>query len=118
MGEGAIRGEPTWRSPTRASGALMAHLRVVVGSVELSKHDPAEGRQRSLTLLVGQQTPELIERQRPNDSRARGGATSDPLLDMGLLLLLFDSLYEPIPPAATGRPARLWVCPGIPVKGR
>ena len=51
---------------------LIAHLRVVVRSVELSKHDPAEGRQRSLTLLVGQQTPESIERQRPNDSRARG----------------------------------------------
>ena len=55
-------------------------------TVELTRYDG-----QVVTLLDGQQAPELIERQRPNDSRARGGARSDPLLDMGLLLVMPDS---------------------------
>src|SRR4051812_17113738 len=94
----------------------MAHLRVVVGSVELSKHDPAEGRQRSSTLLVGQQAPELIERQRPNDSRARGGAMSAASGDMVHLLRRWNGGIQSIPPTAAGLPRRFWASPPISVK--
>ena len=60
------------RSHTDVITTFIAHLPFVARRVELSKHDAAERHQRSLTLFVRQQTPELIEHQRPTIG-GRGG---------------------------------------------
>src|SRR5512142_2211076 len=72
MADGVASADPPSQSTTRASRELIAHLLIVARCVELSNHDAAEGYQRSLTLFVRQPIPELVERRRPNDGRARG----------------------------------------------
>ena len=118
MADGVASDDPSWRSTTRASREFIAHLLIVARRVELSNHDAAEDQQRSLTLLVRQPIPELVERRRPNDGRARGGATTAAPRDTGHLLGSLGVELGSILPAASGRPARLWGCPPIPVKAR
>src|SRR5262249_61318981 len=86
MADGAAPTGTPSRSTVHASRELMAHLRIAARRVELSHHDAAEDDQRPLTLLVRQPSPELVERRRPNDRRARGGATIAGPGDAGLLL--------------------------------
>jgi hypothetical protein len=83
------------------------HLLNAARRVELPKYDGAERGQRLLTLLVRQQAPELVERQLPGDVRARGGAKTAILPDMGHLLGPIASELLSIQPAAVGQPARL-----------
>jgi hypothetical protein len=106
------------RSTTRASRLFIAHLLIVARCVELSKDDAGESYQRVLPLFVRQQIPESVERPRPDGVRARGGATTVAIRDMGHLLAPLDGEFESIPPAAAGRPARLWGDPRIPVKAK
>src|SRR5512135_2965280 len=116
VGDEVTPADPSSRSRTRASRAFIAHLQVVGGCVELSKHDAAEGEQRSLTLFVRQQIPELVDRQRSDDRWARGGARTAAPLDMGHLLASLGGEFQPIPPAVPGQPVRLWECPPISVQ--
>jgi hypothetical protein len=51
---------------------FITHFLVVASRVELSEHDAAEGYQRSLTLFVRQQTPELVQRHQLSDGRPTG----------------------------------------------
>src|SRR4051812_36566868 len=60
----------------------ITHLPVVARCVELTDHDAAERVQRSLTLLVGQEAPELVEPRWPADIRAGGGAVTAAARDM------------------------------------
>src|SRR5262249_20948040 len=118
MADGAAPTGTPSRSTVHASRELMAHLRIVARRVELSHHDAAEDDQRPLTLLVRQPSPELVERRRPNDRRARGGATIAAPRGTGHLLGSLGVELGPIPPAGEGQPARLSGCPPIPVKAR
>src|SRR4051794_26749180 len=81
-GDGAARAALSSRWPGTVSGTVIAHLLIVARCVELSKHDPAEGHQRSLTLFVRQQTPELVECRRLDDRQRRGGVMSSVARDM------------------------------------
>src|SRR4051812_21170962 len=54
----------------------ITHLPVVARCLELPDHNAAEGDQRLLTLLVGQEAPELVEPRWPDDRRAGGGAVT------------------------------------------
>src|SRR3954470_17578924 len=63
----------------------ITHLPVVARCIELTDHDAAESDQRPLTLLVGQETPELAEPRWPDDGRARGGAVTVAARDMIVL---------------------------------
>src|SRR6516165_2784838 len=116
--DGVAPAGPPSRSMTRVSREFIAHLLIVARRAELSHHDAAEGDQRSLTLLVRQPIPELVERRRPHEGRGRGGATTAAARDMGHLLGSLGVELGSIPPAEGGRPARLWGCPPIPVKAR
>jgi hypothetical protein len=78
---------------------IIAHLLIVVRCVELSQHDPTEGYQRSLTLFVRQQTPELVERRWLDNRQARGGAMSSVVRDMEYLLEPHRGGRESNPPA-------------------
>src|SRR3954454_22475364 len=60
----------------------ITHLPVVARCIELTDDDAAESDQRSLTLLVVQETPELVEPRWPDDRRARGGAVTAAARDM------------------------------------
>src|SRR5436190_284494 len=104
MADGVAPAGTPWRSTARASRALIAHLRIVARRVELPDHDAAEGDQRSLALLLRQPIPELVERRRPNDRRARGGATTAAPRDTGHLLGSLGVELRSIPPAEGGRP--------------
>jgi hypothetical protein len=42
-------------------------LPLVARCIELTDHDAAESNQRSLTLLVGQEIPKLVEPRWPDD---------------------------------------------------
>jgi hypothetical protein len=96
--------------------AFIAHLLIVAVRVQVSKHDAAESYQRSLTLFVREQTPELDERHRPDNGRARGGAMVAMRRDMGHLRANLGCGLQSIPPAESGRLARLSVCLRISVK--
>jgi hypothetical protein len=78
---------------------VIAHLPIVVRCVELSQHNPAESFQRSLTLFVRQQTPELVERRGLDDRQVRGGAMSSVARDMEYLLEQHRGVRESSPPA-------------------
>src|SRR3954447_22950411 len=93
-----------------ASRVGITHLPVVARCIELTDHDAAEGDQRSLTLLVGQQTPELVEPRWPDDGRARGGAVTAAARDMVDLPGPPGGGHGSIPPDAAGRRSRLWAC--------
>src|SRR3954467_12952796 len=111
-------------TPSGLPSALMSpalrvgitHLPVVARRVELTDHDAAEGDQRPLTLLVGQEIPELVEPRRPDDGRARGGAVTAAARDMVDLPGPPGDGRGSIPPDAASRRARLWACPQGPVK--
>src|SRR5262249_31195764 len=118
LADGVASAGPPSRSMTRVSREFIAHLLIVARCVGLSHHDAAEGGQRSLTLLVRQPIPELVERRGPDDRRARGGATTVAARDMGHLQGSLGIERGSIPPGEAGRPARLWGCPAISVKAR
>src|SRR4051794_19208657 len=105
--KGVFAVAPSSRSRTPASRDFIAHLRVVSRRVDLSGHDAAEDRQRSLALFVRQATPEVVDLRRPDGRVARGGARPATVLDIGYLLARLDAGFEPNPPAVAGRPARL-----------
>src|SRR5262249_62244265 len=90
--------------------------RADAGGGELPGAGGAEGAQRPPTLLVGQATPELAELRRPDDGRARGGAVTAVARDMVDLPGPPNGGHGPIPPDASSRRARLWVCPPDLVK--
>src|SRR6478609_8791040 len=94
----------------------ITHLPVVARCIELTDHDAAEGDQRPLTLLVGQEIPELVEPRRPEDGRARGGAVTAAARDMVDLPGPPDDGCGSTRPDAASRRARLWACPQSPVK--
>src|SRR5262245_51528980 len=94
----------------------ITHLPVVAKCIELTDHDAAEGDQRPLTLLVGQEAPELVEPRWPNDGRARGGAVTAAARDMVDLPGPPYGGHGSIPPDTAGRRARLSACLPDPVK--
>jgi hypothetical protein len=108
--------DPSSRSTAHVSGALISHLLVVARGVELSNHNAAESCQRSMTLFVRQQAPELVALQRPDLAPARGGAMTAALLDIGHLLVSLGSGIESNPRVEAGRQARLWGDLSISVK--
>src|SRR3954454_22289215 len=99
-----------------ASRVGITHLPVVARCLELTGHDAAEGDQRPPTLLVGQETPELVEPRWPDDGRARGGAVTAAARDMVDLLRPPGGGHGPIPSDAASPRARLWGRPRGPVK--
>src|SRR3954467_2433363 len=94
----------------------ITHLPVVARCIELTDDDAAEGDQRPLTLLVGQETPELVEPRWPDDGRARGGAVTAAARDMVDLPGPPEGGHGSIPPDTAGHRARLWACLPDPVK--
>src|SRR3954453_15720634 len=94
----------------------ITHLPVVARCIELTDDDAAEGDQRPLTLLVGQETPELVEPRWLGEGRARGGAVTAATRDMVDLPGPPGGGRGSIPPDAASRRARLWACPQGPVK--
>jgi hypothetical protein len=64
---------------------FITHLPFVAGCVEQADDDPAEGRQRSLLLFVGQQIPLRVACRRFGIGSARGGTRAS-VPDMDLLL--------------------------------
>src|SRR3954463_13611418 len=94
----------------------ITHLPVGARCIELTDDDAAEGDQRPLTLLVGQEIPELVEPRWPDNGRARGGAVTAAARDMGDLLRPPGGGHGPIPPDAASHRARLSASPQGPVK--
>src|SRR6476620_3905594 len=88
----------------------ITHLPVVARCIELTDHDAAESDQGPLTLLVGQEAPELVEPRWPDDGRARGGAVTAAACDMVDLPGPPGVGNGSIPPDAANRRARLWAC--------
>jgi hypothetical protein len=75
--------------------AFIAHLLIVAVRVQVSKHDAAESYQRSLTLFVREQTPELDERHRPDNGRARGGRWLRCVVTWGTSVQILDVGFNP-----------------------
>src|SRR3954468_7498110 len=95
---------------------VITHLPVVARCIELTGHDAAEGDQRPLTLLVGQEAPELVGRRGADDGCARGGAATAAARDMVDLPGPPGGEHGSIPPDGAGRRARLWEWLPDPVK--